>query len=140
MSQEEFFAQPVDILIPAALENAIHEGNAERVRARVVLEVANGPVTPEADRILEAKDVLVVPDILTNAGGVAVSYFEQVQNAMSYAWSEEEVNRKLERLMTDAFREVWERKERYNTSMRMGAYAVAIERVVAAMRARGWVR
>jgi glutamate dehydrogenase/leucine dehydrogenase len=139
LDEESFLSQPVDVLIPAALENAIHAGNADLVRARVVLEVANGPVTPEADEILAKKGVVVVPDILTNAGGVTVSYFEQVQNASNYYWTEEEVTERLDRIMTRSFHEVWDASEKYNTTLRAGAYMVAVRRVADAMKKRGWV-
>jgi glutamate dehydrogenase/leucine dehydrogenase len=138
LDEESFLSQPVDVLIPAALENAIHAGNADLVRARVVLEVANGPVTPEADEILAKKGVVVVPDILTNAGGVTVSYFEQVQNASNYYWTEEEVTERLDRIMTRSFHEVWDASEKYNTTLRAGAYMVAVRRVADAMKKRGW--
>ncbi len=128
---------PADILVPAALENAIHEENAKDVQAKLIVEIANGPVTPEADVILFEKGVTVVPDILANAGGVTVSYFEQVQNAMNYVWTEEEVRAKLKEKMERAFAHVWEEKERYNTSVRLGAYALAVKRVAQAMQDRG---
>lgn len=126
-----------DILIPAALENAITKENAAAVKAKLIVELANGPVTPEADEILEKKNVLVVPDILANAGGVVVSYFEQVQNAYGYYWEEKEILEKLEKTMGGAFEEVWREKEKYQTSMRMGAYALAVKRVARAMKDRG---
>lgn len=129
----------VDILIPAALENSITKDNAGKIKAKLVVELANGPITPEADEILNKKNILVVPDILANAGGVAVSYFEQVQNAYTYYWTEEEVLKKLESAMVRAFNEVWKEKETYQTSMRMGAYALAVKRVAQAMKDRGWV-
>lgn len=134
----ECFEQEADILVPAALEGTIHKGNAEVVRAKVVLELANGPVTPEADEILNKKGIMVIPDILANAGGVAVSYFEQVQNAYGYYWTEKEVLEKLEKLMHEAFDDVWMKKEKYKTDLRTAAYILAIERVAQAMRDRGW--
>lgn len=129
----------VDILIPAALENSITADNVEFVNTRLIVELANGPITPEADEILRKKNVLVVPDILANAGGVAVSYFEQVQNAYGYYWTEAEVLAKLEALMCSAFVQAWKEKEAYQTTMRMGAYALAVKRVAQAMKDRGWV-
>lgn len=128
---------PADILVPAALENAIHAGNAGAVKVKLIVEIANGPTTPEAEEILLKKGITVVPDILANAGGVAVSYFEQVQNAMNYSWTEAEVNVKLKEKMETAFEAVWSEKENYNTSVRMGAYALAVRRVAQAMQDRG---
>ncbi|MEK9151018.1 MAG: Glu/Leu/Phe/Val dehydrogenase [Patescibacteria group bacterium] len=137
LPSEAVLSVPADILVPAALENAIHQGNAHEVQAKLIVEIANGPVTPEAEEILIEKGVTVVPDILANAGGVTVSYFEQVQNAMNYYWTEAEVNARLKEKMETAFDAVWNEKERYNTSVRMGAYLVAVERVAQAMRDRG---
>lgn len=137
LSSEAVLSVPADILVPAALENAIHKGNAHDVKAKLVIEIANGPVTPEAEEILLKRGVTVVPDILANAGGVAVSYFEQVQNAMSYYWTEADVNAKLKEKMETAFDAVWAEKERYNTTVRMGAYALALKRVAQAMTDRG---
>ena len=128
----------IDILIPAALENSITKENVGSIKAKLVVGLANGPITPEADEILNKKNILVVPDILANAGGVAVSYFEQVQNAYGYYWTEEEVLKKLEDVMVRAFNETWKEKENYQTSMRMGAYALAVKRVAQAMKDRGW--
>ncbi len=130
---------PADILVPAALENAIHRDNAHLVRAKLIIEIANGPTTPEAEEILLDKGVTVVPDILANAGGVTVSYFEQVQNAMNYAWTEDDVREKLKAKMEKAIEGVWQEKERYNVSVRMGAYALAVKRVAQAMKDRGRV-
>lgn len=137
LSSEAIISIPADILVPAALENAIHEGNARDVQAKLIVEIANGPVTPEAEEILVEKNVTVVPDILANAGGVAVSYFEQVQNAMNFYWTEEDVNAKLKEKMETAFDAVWNEKEKYNTTVRMGAYALAVARVAQAMADRG---
>lgn len=127
----------VDILIPAALENSITKDNVENIKAKLVVELANGPITPEADEILHKKNILVVPDVLANAGGVGVSYFEQVQNAYGYYWTETEVLDKLKKMMVGAFNEVWAEKIKYNTTMRMGAYALAVKRVAQAMKDRG---
>lgn len=136
-SQINCSAQDADIFIPAALENSITMENVKSIKAKLIVEVANGPITPEADVVLAKKNILVVPDVLANAGGVAVSYFEQVQNAYGYYWKENEVLEKLEEKMTDAFNKVWEEKRRLSTTMRMGAYALAIKRVAAAMKDRG---
>jgi glutamate dehydrogenase/leucine dehydrogenase len=132
-------AQQADILIPSALEGSITAANVESVKARLIVEVANGPITPEADAILAKRNILVVPDILANAGGVAVSYLEQVQNAYGYYWKEDKIMKKLEEIMKSSFRDVWNEKIKYNTTMRMGAYALAVKRVAEAMKARGRV-
>ncbi|MDP3957602.1 MAG: Glu/Leu/Phe/Val dehydrogenase [bacterium] len=137
LPSEAVLSLPADILVPAALENAIHGGNAGAVQAKLIVEIANGPTTPEAEEILLGKGVTVVPDILANAGGVAVSYFEQVQNAMNYFWTEADINVKLKEKMETAYDAVWSEKERYNTSVRMGAYALAVKRVAQAMQDRG---
>jgi len=139
ITNEELLERKCDILIPCALENQITEENAHRIKSRLVLEGANGPTTPEADEILHQSGVMVVPDILANAGGVSVSYFEWVQNLQNYYWSREEVNDKLDRLMVKAFNSVYETYLRYETDMRMAAYICAINRVTEAMRIRGWV-
>lgn len=127
----------VDILIPAALENQITEANADKVKARIVAEGANGPVTPEADKILRKKKVMVIPDILCNAGGVTVSYFEWVQNRIGYYWTEEEVNRRLEEKMCIAFNDVLEISRQNRTSLRIAAFMLAINRVVDVVSMRG---
>jgi glutamate dehydrogenase (NAD(P)+) len=137
ISNAELLELPVEILVPAALEKQITEANAARVRAKLVVEGANGPTTPEADRILHEKGVLVVPDVLANAGGVIVSYFEWVQDLQSFFWSETEVNQRLEQLMSRAFEVVWDATERQGMDMRMGAYAVGVSRVAEATRIRG---
>lgn len=125
-----------DVSIPAAIENQITEENVSRVKAKVVVEGANGPVTPEADDVLYKRGVLVVPDILANAGGVTVSYFEWYQNKHSQVWTEDEVNRKLEDKMKSALNDVWQIAERENISLRTAAYVTAIPRVIKAMRFR----
>ncbi|MEK7623392.1 MAG: Glu/Leu/Phe/Val dehydrogenase [Patescibacteria group bacterium] len=137
VTNEELLELDVDVLIPAALENQITKENADRIKAPVILELANGPTTPDADPILFGKNVLVVPDILSNAGGVTVSYFEQVQNASNYYWTEAEVLIKLEKIMKDAFHAIWEMKERHQIPMRTAAFVVAIGRVAQAMKDRG---
>lgn len=137
LSGEELLELNVDILVPAALENAIHEQNAPNVKAKIILEGANGPTTLAADTILMEKGVTIVPDILTNAGGVVVSYFEWLQNLQSVRWEEDEINRKLETIMVKAFHDVWDMAQRHQTSLRMGAYMLALERLVTASKLRG---
>lgn len=126
-----------DVLIPAALENQITEENADRIQAKVIVEAANGPTTVEADEILNKKGIVVVPDILANAGGVVVSYFEWVQNIQSMAWDLEEVNKTLEKIMLKAYNDVDNMAKEKNSTMRMGAYMVAINRIVTAGKMRG---
>jgi glutamate dehydrogenase (NAD(P)+) len=126
-----------DILVPCATENQITSRNAERIRARLVIEGANGPTTVAADAILEQRDVLVVPDILANAGGVTVSYFEWVQDRAGFFWTEEVVNSRLEQVMTSSFRAVDETAQRYGVSMRIAAYILAVDRVAKVHRLRG---
>ncbi len=137
ISREELLTLDVDVLIPAALEGQITEKNADQVRARVIVEGANGPTTPEADVILEERGVTVVPDILANAGGVVVSYFEWVQNLQCFYWDEEETNVRLTRIMRRAFQEVWEYARQRKASLRTAALMIGIERVVQAIRLRG---
>ncbi|MCD6403065.1 MAG: Glu/Leu/Phe/Val dehydrogenase [Candidatus Aenigmarchaeota archaeon] len=139
ISNEELLELDVDILIPAAIENQITKKNADRIKANIILELANGPTTPEADKILEKNDVIVIPDILANAGGVTVSYLEWVQNLQNYYWELEEINSKLRKIMIDSLVEVNRIREQHGVSMRIGAYMLAITRVVKAMKARGWV-
>lgn len=136
ISNEDILTMKVDILVPAALENVITDDMAKAIQATIIVELANGPTTPEADTILAQQDVLVIPDILANAGGVTVSYFEQVQNAMNYYWKEADVLEKLDEIMTTAFQDVWERKERYGVDMRTAAFVTALERVSEAMTLR----
>jgi glutamate dehydrogenase/leucine dehydrogenase len=135
---EDILTQDAAILILAALENSVTLENADKITAQLVIELANGPVTQEGDEILTRNGVVVVPDILANAGGVAVSYFEQVQNAYGYYWEEKDILEKLEKIMVESFNEVWDRKEKYKNDMRTGAYALALERIGQAMKDRGW--
>lgn len=137
ISNEELLTVDTDVLIPAALENQINEHVAQKVKASIIIEGANGPTTVEGDKILEKNGKVVVPDILANAGGVVVSYFEWVQNIQSLMWDEEEVNRALEKIMIRAFNEVWDKTRTKQTTLRMGAYMVAIERLVKAKKIRG---
>ena len=126
-----------DVLIPAALEGQIREDNAEAIKSKVIIEAANGPVTPGADNILRQKNICIVPDILANAGGVTVSYFEWVQGLQSYFWSKREVNLKLRDIMTKAFYDVLAISEKENVDMRMAAYMLAVGRVAEAIKIRG---
>jgi glutamate dehydrogenase (NAD(P)+) len=139
ITNEGLLELDVDILIPAALENQIRKENAGNVKAKIVAELANGPTTPEADEILYKKGVYVIPDFLCNAGGVTVSYFEQVQNAYDYYWTAEEVYTRLDQKMTAAFHAVHKTAQKYGVNNRMGAYIVSVARVAEAMKLRGWV-
>lgn len=131
---------PVTVLFPAALENVITQENAGRIQAKIVAELANGPTTPEADRILYEKGIYVIPDFLCNAGGVTVSYFEQVQNAYNFYWPVEEVVRRLDERMTTAFQAVHEMAQKRKVHNRLAAYLVAVQRVAEAVALRGWVK
>lgn len=138
-SPEKWIDLECDILIPAALENQITKENAQRVTAKILSEGANGPTTPDADQILTKNHILVIPDILANAGGVTVSYFEWIQNLMNYYWSEEEVIEKLDDLMIKAFENVYKvYTENEDVNMRTAAYMVSIQRLAEAMSVRGW--
>ena len=139
VSNAELLALEVDVLIPAALEGVIHQENAGGVRARMVAELANGPTTPEADEILFGKGVFVIPDFLCNAGGVTVSYFEQVQNAYGYYWDVDMVYQRLDGKMTAAFQAVHQVAQHYGVHNRLAAYVVAVARVAEACKLRGWV-
>jgi glutamate dehydrogenase (NAD(P)+) len=137
ITNEELLCTDVDVLIPAALEHAIHAGNAGQVQAWAIVEGANGPTTPEADEILNDRGIVVLPDILANAGGVIVSYFEWVQDLQNFFWEEEEVNRRLERIMVRSFREVWDFSRDKRVPLRLGASMLAVSRVAEAVQARG---
>ncbi len=134
----EFWSLEVDLMVPAALENVIDGEVAKLIRAKVVCEAANGPITPEGDKVLKERGIDVTPDILTNAGGVTVSYFEWVQNRYGYAWGFEEVQEKEEKAMTDAFNNIWEVAEKYKVTMREAAYMFSILKVYETMKLRGW--
>ncbi|MDD5743064.1 MAG: Glu/Leu/Phe/Val dehydrogenase, partial [Candidatus Peribacteraceae bacterium] len=139
VSNEELLELPCDILIPAALDNVITPENADRIQAKYILELANGPTTPEADAILEKKGIRVIPDILANAGGVTVSYFEWVQGRSGEQWTAQRVEEELKRIMLNAYKAVRREAFRKKESYRHAAFAVAVRRILDAMRARGWV-
>jgi glutamate dehydrogenase (NAD(P)+) len=137
ISNDDLLTMKCDVLIPAALENVITLNNAEQIKAKIVAEAANGPTTPHADEVLARRGIMVLPDILANAGGVTVSYFEWVQDLQSFFWSESEVNAKLESVIRRAFLEVHESSRKHRTHMRTGAYALAVGRVADATLVRG---
>jgi len=137
ISNQDLLKLDCEILVPAALENQITLDNAADIKARIVAEAANGPVTPGADRILFEKGIFDIPDILANAGGVTVSYFEWVQDQYGFFWSDEEVNRYLEKIMIKAFNDVSQKAKQYKVHMRTGAYCLAVDRVAEATRVRG---
>ncbi len=137
ITNEELLALPCDVLAPCAFELVLTEENADRVQAKIVLEGANGPTTPAADAILEDKGVLVVPDVLANAGGVVVSYFEWVQGLQELFWIESEVNARLQAIIRSAFEQTWELHERRDLPLRLAAYGLAVERVAEASTIRG---
>lgn len=137
ISNAEILESDVTVLVPAALENQINSENADRIRAKVIVEGANGPTAIEADDILEKKGVVLVPDILANSGGVVVSYFEWVQNLQALEWDEQDVNNKLAHKMEKAFNSVYDLAKEKNITLRTGAYAIALKRVVDALQLRG---
>jgi glutamate dehydrogenase (NAD(P)+) len=137
IDNESFWDVDCDILIPAALESQITAERANRIRARLVLEGANGPTLPTADDVLNERGILVVPDVICNAGGVTVSYFEWVQDFSSFFWSEDEINVRLDKIMVDALKKIWETSERYRIPLRTAAFAVACERILMARQERG---
>jgi glutamate dehydrogenase (NAD(P)+) len=137
ISNADLLTLDCDVLVPAALENVITDDNAGQIKARIICEGANGPTSATADQILQDKGILVIPDILANAGGVTVSYFEWVQDRGGYFWDEETVNSRLERIMVESFNEVAGMAARHSVSMRIAAYMVAIDRVAKVHRLRG---
>lgn len=138
ISLDEFWSLSVDILVPAALENSITPEIAKTLNAKLICEGSNGPVTPDADKILEERNIYVAPDILANAGGVTVSYFEWVQNIGGYYWSEEEVVEKEEKAMVQAFQDVWDVVEEYKVSIRQASFMFSVKRISEVMKLRGW--
>lgn len=137
ITNRELLLLDVGVLVPAALENVITAENAGAVQSKLIIEMANGPVTPEADSILQHRGIVSIPDVLANAGGVTTSYFEWVQNVQGYTWTKEEVVTKLKPLMVRAFQQTWELKQQLSVSMRMATYAIAVKRVIDAMIIRG---
>jgi glutamate dehydrogenase/leucine dehydrogenase len=137
ISNDELLSLDVDVLIPAALEAQITAGNAPKIRARILVEGANGPTTPEADLILAERGVMIVPDILANAGGVVCSYFEWVQNVQCFPWEEEQTNQRLGAIMQRSFDEVWSLAQERDVSLRLAAFILGVERVAAAVETRG---
>ncbi|HEV7179331.1 MAG TPA: Glu/Leu/Phe/Val dehydrogenase, partial [Candidatus Baltobacteraceae bacterium] len=137
INNEELLECDCDVLVPAALEKVVTSANAPRIKAKIIAEAANGPTVPEADDILHERGIMVLPDILANAGGVTVSYFEWVQDLQENFWEEDEINARLKLKMTRAFRETYEQSQRHNVNMRRGAYAVAVNRVAEATKLRG---
>ena len=137
ITQSELLELDCDVLVPAAKEDQITARNAPKIKAKIIAEGANGPTTAKADPILKEKGIIVIPDILANAGGVTVSYFEWVQDRVGYFWSLDRVNRRLERMMTAAFNSVYENAEQYKVSLRIGAYIMAIDKVAKTLKVRG---
>ena len=137
ISNEELLLLDVDVLIPAALENQITDKNASKIKAKFIAEGANGPTTPEADRILESKGVMVIPDVLANAGGVVCSYFEWVQDIQAYFWDVDQINESLDKIMVKSFGEVWAVSKERKVDMRIAAYMNAVTRVAKALKQRG---
>jgi glutamate dehydrogenase (NAD(P)+) len=137
VSNKELLELPCDILIPAALENQLTSENATQIKARLIVEAANGPTTPEADHILNDRGITIVPDILANAGGVTVSYFEWVQDLQRFFWAEQEINQRLEAIMVRAYQAVQRKSQEQETNLRLGAYLLAVARVAEATELRG---
>lgn len=139
ISNQELLALPVDVLVPAALESVITQENAQQIKAKFIIEMANGPVTPDADEILEKKNIIVIPDVLANAGGVTTSYFEWVQNLQGVHWKKEQVLSQLQPIMDRAFDEMWQKHTQLQLSARMSAYVSAVKLVVDTLMLRGVV-
>jgi glutamate dehydrogenase/leucine dehydrogenase len=137
IGNDDLITLKCEVLVPAALENAISDKIAIKINARIIAEAANGPTTPEADKILFEKDVFILPDILANAGGVTVSYFEWVQDNYSFFWKEKDVNDNLHEVMTNSFAEVLQTAQKYRIDMRRAAYLLAVDRVAEAIKVRG---
>lgn len=140
ISNEELLELPCDILIPAALDNVITADNAAKIQAKIIVEVSNGPLTPEADVILEQRSIPVIPDVLANAGGVTVSYFEWSQGRSGEQWTEEQVEAELKRIMLQAYRDVRTESERGKITLRRAAFVLGVRRILETMRARGWIK
>ena len=138
ITNQELLELEVDVLAPCALENQITSENADRIKAKVIVEGANGPTTPEADEILNKKGVTIIPDILANAGGVVVSYFEWVQNLQGYYWSFEEVQEKETNVLKNSFNDIWNLAKEYNVDVRTASYMTSIKKIAHAMKLRGW--
>ena len=138
ITNEKLLETECDILVLAALENQITKKNAGKIKAKIIIELANGPVAAEADEKLFKKDILVVPDVLANAGGVTVSYFEWVQNLSNFYWEERKVSKKLKKIMVDNFNEAWKIMEKNKTDLRTAVFALALRRLSTSIKARGW--
>jgi glutamate dehydrogenase (NAD(P)+) len=137
ITETEFWELKSDIFVPAALENQLTEERAKTIATRLVVEGANGPTTPAADDILHDRGILVVPDVIANAGGVTVSYFEWVQDFSSFFWSEDEINVRLDKIMVDALKKIWDTADKHKITLRTATFAVACERILTAREERG---
>ena len=137
ISNEAFWDVDCDILVLAALESEVTIERANRIKAKLVLEGANGPILPEADDVLQDRGILVMPDVICNAGGVTVSYFEWVQDFSSFFWSEDEINLRLDKILVDALKKIWETADRHRITLRTATFAVACERILIAREERG---